>query len=270
MNADLFIRTRNVIRADAALKRAAKRGRMLLVRGSAGAGKTQWSRSLRSDESRVVVTVRLGAMMTPALALFEVLSGLEQAHLKRERRPFDQRSGFLIYLDIKRVLEQARRPTTLVIDESDYCAWKRPMQRFVYALRDLADYSEAHLTIVWLSVASLAQQLAAPTDGLGAAVQSRTETVEFGAITIDDVMLLARESLDVQLSRDLVAMLLKRTDGSLRALVPQLEEIESVAHAARVITLDLAAYERLIAPPTPPPREAKSTALPSAAARKVA
>jgi AAA domain len=261
----------NVTRFNAAVKRARQRGLDVLVEGGPGLGKTATARALESDSGHSVCYYRLNAQDSPRIALHGIENVLAGEHRCRDPRAWDERSSLHLFLDIRRVLEEARRPTTLIVDECDYLVEHKAMERLLHTLRDIRDQPAMRLTLVLVSISSLAAKLAAPSTGLLAAVSSRlSERLVFAAPSLDDAMLLARELLeDVSLARDLVGDAIKRTDGSVRSLMTEFEEIESVAHAAKLPRLDLATYRNLTVPPAPVARSNAKTG-PFIAERKVA
>jgi DNA transposition AAA+ family ATPase len=119
-------------------------------------------------------------------------------------------------------LRDARRP--VFVDEIDYLL-KANDGAAIEMLRDLHDVSGAAVVMVGTRGAAARVRKWPQLD------QRLLRAVEFGACTLEDAGLLARDLCEVEMDAELIAKLHAEADGNVRRIVTGLAQIEDFARA---------------------------------------
>ncbi|HVB80396.1 MAG TPA: ATP-binding protein [Candidatus Binataceae bacterium] len=216
---------------------AIARRKILVINGAPGLGKTRWvEEQFKGLEHPLLLRICAHWTERAALAaMVKLLRGFE--HYDADRHAVHQ-----LYKILTRELREA--PRVIFVDEGDYLVERSRSIRLLHTLRDLFD--ETGCILVFISIARLGRTLSTGR-GLIEAVASRVgATVTFTPASAADGQLLADGLIeDCRLSRDLVGHAVKSCAGVLRSLLTTFEEIERLAHAAKIDRLDLAKWREL-------------------------
>lgn len=216
----VFLETKNVqnFRAAAGVLEDIDRGNpgLCVVYGRAGRGKTECSReyAVRKDALylRVMQDWTPRAMLS---ALCMLINGSAPSTVEKCR-------NYLMH-----VLSMSRR--TIIVDEADRLSNIGLIEHF----RDIHDMTGAPVIMVG-------------EQSLYSSISSRrrlwsrvTQTVEFGPITTEDIMLFGVKSADLKIDPDAAVMIGKRADGDFRLIWQAVRSIEAMARAEGTVEVSV-------------------------------
>jgi DNA transposition AAA+ family ATPase len=236
---------------ERSLSRRPGSGRLVVINGAAGTGKTSSAKAIAKQYHGVYFSVP--EMVTGRALISGVLDSMVGWRVELHR---------VEALWERLLIELERRGwPPIFFDEADRLNRTIHSCHLIEIVRDLHDEAECKSPIVLLSIGKLARHLTNAT-GYAAAVSTRVcASVHFEAGSLKDAKLLARELLEgVTLTDDLIADCMAQSGGSFRPLLGLYSEIEQVCRAAEIETVSLAAWEQLstyAAPSAAPSRVSK-------------
>lgn len=208
----VFLETENVrrFREAAAVLDDVEKGNpgLCVVYGRAGRGKTECSRHYAVQKNAIYVRVMQD--WTPRAMLAAVCAEINGA------RPntIEKCRSYLTH-----TLSLSRR--TIIVDEADRLSSVRMIEHF----RDIHDVTGA--PVIMVGELSLYSSISSARR-----LWSRvTQTVEFGAITTEDIMLFGMKSAQLKIEPDAAVLLGKQAEGDFRLIWQAVRRLESVCRA---------------------------------------
>lgn len=205
--------------------------------GRSGRGKTEFAREFAARTGAVYLRVLEDWSPRAMLAslCFE-LNGSEPSTVDRCKRTACE------------ALEASRR--LILVDEAD-----RLSVGLVEHLRDIHDLSGIPIVLI-------GEEILFPTLNARRRLWSRvTETVEFGPIGPEDIMLFAMKAASIRIDADAARAVASRSGGDFRLIWHDVHAIEGMSRANRTDCVDASMVNAI------PPRRAGSRILPRAAGR---
>ena len=209
---NVFLETDNVrrFRAAAQVLEDIEKGQpgLFVCFGRAGRGKTDCSREYAVAHNAIYIRVLQD--WTPRAMLAEVCHAIN-----RTRPASVEKCRNMIF----HALQVSRR--TLIVDEADRLNRVSMIEHF----RDIHDVTGAPVILV-------GEQSLYATMALRRRLWSRvTQTVEFGPIKTEDIMLFGMKAADMKVDPDAAAMVGKRSGGDFRLIWQDMRSLESMARA---------------------------------------
>jgi len=195
--------------ASALIHRAPGMPGMGLIEGPTGYGKTT---------AVTWLIVQLGAVYVRAQSMTTPKSLLESICTELDVNPKPTNVG-TVNVIVKALAESKR---ALFVDEADYLLGNK---RLVETLRDIHDLSTMPVVLIGM------QKFRSKISDLPQLSGRIAESVEFQAASFDDVTLLARHLLDVEVTPELLARLHEAALGSVRLTCIGLNKIEQIGRA---------------------------------------
>ena len=186
---------------------------MMVAWGLSGRGKTSCIQKYATDTGAVYFYVQNG--MTPSALMSELVREVNNMEIHRIMRA-------------KRVLAEEfdSHPRTLLIDEADKLSID-----CIEHLRDIHDITGT--PIVFVGEPSLYGKMNARKR-----LMSRiTKTVEFGPVTIEDIMVLGKRACNLKVEAEAANLLLNRCTGDFRPLYHDMRDLERMAMASSTGTI---------------------------------
>ena len=206
-----FAHTTNVVKflggLSALQHRGAGEASWLLVTGLPGLGKSDTVQWWAVQQGAIYL--RAKATWTPAEALADLLLELRVQPTSRQ--------GSKLWAQAYGALTAGGAPKAIVIDEVEHCLSN---VRILEAFRDFSDLTEITVVLVGMErVKALIQR--------HEQISSRiTQVVEFAPASAEDVQTLAEALTDYALATDVVAEILRASDGRNRIILDALAAIE--------------------------------------------
>ncbi len=180
---------------------------MMMVWGLSGRGKTSCIEKYATDTDALYLYVQNG--MTPAALISELvreINGMNASRIVQGKR-----------IIVEELDAQTR---TLMIDEADKLSLD-----CIEHLRDIHDMTGN--PIVFVGEPSLYGRM----NSRKRLMSRITKTVEFGPVTLEDIMILGKRACDLKVAPDAASFLLKRCGGDFRPLYHDMRDLERIAQA---------------------------------------
>jgi DNA transposition AAA+ family ATPase len=130
--------------------------------------------------------------------------------------------------------ELDKSPRTVLVDEAD-----RLNVSLIEHLRDIHDMSGAPIVLIG------EEHLHAMLSSRGRLWSRVTQTVEFGPVVVDDILMFALKAADIKLDADAARLIGKRSSGDFRLVWLDVNDLERMARAGKTREVDRRMVEAL-------------------------
>ncbi len=218
-----FVQNSNYVRFMEAVKavehRGAREASILLVTGPAGLGKSETVDRFAVDAGAVYL--RAKETWTKRGLLSEMADSLNLSSIGRNQEVQARIIGAV-----------AQRQTPIVIDEAEFTV--RTTASILECVRDISDLTETLVVLVGME--TIESRIARYPQ-----ISSRVaQVVHFEPLTIQDVLLTARQLSDVRIAEDVITALHRQSEGRMRLVMNGIATVERIAHTNGLTEVTLA------------------------------
>lgn len=220
-----IVEVKNMLKTEALLDNLLNRSSIVpgigLIHGPSGYGKTTAVQWLFNQDSVNGIYVRCYRTDTVTSLLEKIAKEIGIPSRNQLRSQVDA------------IIEAIRKEElSMFVDEADYIVGNA---RIMETLRDIYDATEQPLILVGM------EEIARRISQRKQLFNRISQWIEFRAADLDDVALIAREMLEVEvdIDEDLLDLIRKRSNGVVRVIVTALDKIEKMAMASGVNRISL-------------------------------
>lgn len=227
-----LVKTTNYTRFRAAITAVEQRGApeasLLLVVGDPGYSKSivvyKWAADPKVPSEQRPVYLRAKVGWTPNRMLLELAEALGVDVSGRAKDIFQRVTAVV-----------GRRQMPIIIDEVQHTLANSA--RVLEAVRDISDLTETIIVLV------AGEEQVLPKIARYPQISSRiSQVVEFGAATLDDVVLACNELAEIEIDHDLAAEIHRQSNGRMRDVIGAIAQIERAARRTNAKRVKLADF----------------------------